>query len=268
MADCPLLSYYEIPKKTIIYNWKHCLQEAILEFINAEYYMYFYADYYYIPGSKYYKKEHNFHELFVYGYDLLNNKVYFGDNVMQGRFIQYECRFQDMEMAFWCVLVEQEYKNKIYLIRTKPEIDCEINTQAIKTGLENYLYSVKDIDFEEQQNCTYGFLAIDLIYKECIRVAENKTLIDYRPYHLLYEHAVLMELRVEYLLYKKLINCNEELLKGYKELGKGYIILRNMVLRYIGNRDEKLIERIIYRFGSLIKKERELTVEFLYKIKN
>jgi hypothetical protein len=268
LADCPLLSYYEIPKKTIIYNWKHCLQEAILELINAEYYMYFYADYYYIPGSQYYKKKHYFHELFVYGYDLLHNKVYLGDNVIQGRFTQYECRFQDIEMAFWCVLEGQEYMHNIYLIRPKEEAKGVVDTQVIKNELENYLYSQKDSRYVEQQKCSYGFQAIDYIYEECVKAAENGTFMDYRPFHLLYEHAFLMELRVKYMMKEGVMTLNNPLLLNYKMLKNEYSILRNMVIKYDLELKKESIEKIIYHFGSVIRKEKELTVDLLYKIKD
>ena len=229
--------------------------------------MYFYVDYYYIPHYQFYRKKHYIHELFVYGFDLNNNRIYFGDNVLKGEYCVSVCQFQDMELAYWSVLKAPEYMQKIYLIRPKPDITWKIDAGKIRTELENYLYSRKANDYMEQQECIYGFRAVDYIYKECIRAAKDLEYLNHRPFHLLYEHKLLMEIRIQYLMQEGLLVTERNLLLGYTELKNEYWVLRNMAVGYNNDKNKEVIEKIIYQFGGLIGKEKELTADFLYKIK-
>ncbi|CAM4432458.1 hypothetical protein [Paenibacillus tarimensis] len=245
LKNCPGIAFYDMPQGLAAGRQGRSMQRIITEAIDAGYYLYIYVDRYYISLSDSYKKQSFVHELFIYGYDLVKGTALAADNLLDGQFIFAEIPLEEIEQGYWKIEGRYRYWTDIRYLKAEKQFDSSINLEQIAAGLTNYLHSKPTFDLVAEQPFDYGFQALNKLFEqiEMNRTSAVKNL-DRRGFHLLYEHKLLMELRLKYLTEHQGIPCGSLLLDSAAALKQDFLIVRNLVLKYNLKKDIGLLNHI------------------------
>ncbi|OMF98445.1 hypothetical protein [Paenibacillus sp. FSL R7-0337] len=264
LQNCPGLSFYILPQEIVKLKFGS-LKKTIIDAIDNGYYLFIFIDRYYLHVTDSYEKEHFFHELFIFGYDIERDIVFIADNLVDGKYITTECPFSELEEGYTSIVSEYSFMTDIRFLKPNSDVDCKINLKQIIYGLENYLHSKRTFDLLEEQEFQYGFNAIKLIFDDLDGELGS---LDYRAFHFLYEHKILMELRLKYLADKAIIGEEiKSILSDSQKLKNNYLLLRNLVLKYNITLDGSILKSISNRLSSNIKEEQNF-INALIKILN
>ncbi|WP_339166783.1 hypothetical protein MKX75_21770 [Paenibacillus sp. FSL R5-0341] len=263
--NCPWINHHVIPG-TIIKNKWTSLHEFIIDAINESRYVYLYVDRYYIPASKAYQKNHNWHEIFIFGYDLEKSTFHVADNIQEGKYIHTECTFSELDEGYNALNSDNEFFQNVHLLSIKEEHEYKFNLQQIALTLENYVYSKPTIDMSFKEESTFGIGALNLTIEAAVNYDQCSFRFDKRAFHLFWEHKKMMILRLEYMYQSSLIPNGLELINNYKELESSYLMLRNLVIKYNITNKNTLRQQIIEIFKSNINKEKEVIYNILCEI--
>lgn len=265
LKNCPGIAYYSLPQDMVIHTGKS-LKEIIIEAVNMGYYLFIFADRYYIPQAGSYQKEHLVHELLVYGYDLENDTALIADNLRHGKFIQTACPFDELEKGYWTIQQQFDFWTEIRFLKRKTEYACRTNLENIAKSIEDYLLSRKTFDLIEEQQCEFGMKALDRLLDYIQKSGQDGNYVDIRPFHFLYEHKLLMALRTKHLMEQEYIALDKLLLDQSIHVERQYMYLRNMVLKYNVKRDPALLGTIHGKLVFNLNEERQFLTALLQHI--
>ncbi|RCX12710.1 hypothetical protein DFR58_1209 [Anaerobacterium chartisolvens] len=266
LSDCPYIAYYCFPQSLIISKWNKSLKQLIIDSVNSDFYLFLFADRYYIPKSDCYLKEHNPHEIFIFGYDLEKEIVYAADNLEYGKFIQIKCTFQELENGYWSVKGKYTLLTDVRLLKPKDDITCDFDLEQVLLSLDSYLNSKRTVDVSEDQKCDFGFDSFRRIFEDLSNLSAGEDYIDIRPFHLFYEHKLLMDMRVKYLVQNGYLPGGISLTESFSTLKDDYLSLRNLIVKYDVKKDPKLVSRITNKFQQNIMVEKSLIANLIQAI--
>lgn len=266
LNTCPGISFYNLPQEIVISKWGTSLRHVITEAIDMGYYLYIYADRYYIATTDYYQKEHLMHELLVYGYDLDRNLIYIADNLEEGKFVQSSCTLDELEEGYWTMPNEYSFWTEVRFLKPIPNINYAIHVEQMISAMENYLNSSETYDLVRDQKYDFGMQAIQRLFTDIEHAASTGEMLDSRVFHLLYEHKLLMELRLTYLMEKSFIDPDTSFMALSTRLKQDYYTLRNIVLKYNITRDTRTLGKISERLQENLTKEKEFISSFIARL--
>lgn len=266
LKNCPAISFYDIPQELAIKKWGTSLKDIIIEAVDMDHYLYIYVDRFYIEKSLSYGKEHFYHELFIYGYDLSKNMVLVADNLTNGRFIRAEIPFLQIEQGYWNLPDEHDFFTEIRFLKKK-NIETRINPQQIVNNLENYLYSKPTYDLIEEQPFDFGLKALDRLTEYISRVQQSGKGMDIRGFQLIQDHKTLMSKRLRFLVSEGYLKPDDRLLEMDQILLQEYSALRNLVLKYNIKTDTKILKDIQSKLEENIINDQLFVSVFIEKLK-
>ncbi len=266
LSNCPAIEYYIIPQSIIISKWNKSLKELIIDVVNSDFYLFLYTDYYYIPASESFLKIHGEHEIFIFGYDLERDLVFVADNLQNGKFIKTQCTFDELEKGYWAVKGNYSFQTDVRFLKTKKNVICNFDLEQVIIELDNYLQSKRTIDLLDEQKCDFGFDAVERILETLNNTSGVENYIDIRPFHLLYEHKLLMDMRIKYMVGNGYLLNNNELVMDFTLLKKKYLIIRNNVLKYNVRHDPKILSYIVNNLHENIKIEKNLITNLIISL--
>lgn len=91
--------------------------------------------------------------------------------------------------------------------------------------------------------------------------------LDWRGFHLLYEHKVLMEMRIKYLLDLEVVSHSSNFLEAIIELKNDFLVLRNLVIKYNLTLNPNILERIKRNLEDNLNRERSYLFNLLNDLK-
>lgn len=259
LDNCPFFLHYSLSREIINSIWKDNLIECFIQMLLSDYYIFLYADRYYIPESKQYQTVSFVHELFIYGYDDKEKKFYCKDNIRDGKYTSFECDFYQVEDAYVNIPLNPYFTDVHFLKKENPNINIKFNMNYTLKLIKEYAYSLNSHNcFEVFTLVEYGFKVHKIIMEDLINTqAQKNDDIDIRPFHLFYEHKIMMIKRMDYMKQLYRTNILDEVIKDYQDLADNYMVLRNIILKYNKSFDKKLYQRIIERFQELIQFEED-----------
>ncbi|PQP83352.1 hypothetical protein C0Q44_01125 [Paenibacillus sp. PCH8] len=266
LGTCPGISFYNLPQEMVISKWGTSLKDVITEAIDMGYYLYIYADRYYIASTDYYQREHLMHEVLVYGYDLDRNLIYIADNLEDGKFVQVTCALDELEEGYWTMSDEYSFWTEVRFLKPIENINYGIYVDQIISGMENYLNSSETFNLIRDQEYDFGMQAIQRIFTEIENSALAGEALDSRVFHLLYEHKLLMELRLTYLMEKAYMEPDVSFVELSTQLKQDYFKLRNIVLKYNITRDARTLGKISERLQENLTKEKAFITSFILRL--
>ncbi len=248
LSNCPSISFYEMPREILLNGTQKSFKDIIVEAIDDGRYLFIYADRFYIPITPQYQKYHFQHEIFVYGYDLENNLVFVADNFRYGKFSFEKCGFSEFEEAFMNMSVDYPFMSTIRFLMVNENSQCRVNINQIIHGLDSYINSKESIDIVGPSNMKYGLSIYDYFGKNMKR---EEVILDIRFFHILYEHKLLMEMRLDFLIENGYVDENEFMVEQAKNLKQKSLILRNMVVKYCISPKKELYNNIYSKLINL-----------------
>lgn len=266
LSHCPGISFRTIPQNFLIKGFNGNIKAIIFEAINSNQYIFMYLDRFYLKAAdRYYNKIHFSHEIFIYGYDLENDIVYFADNLQHDKFSFMITTFCELEQAYNAVNHQYDFMTDIGILTVYSWIESSIDMNQIADGLDRYINSKPTFDMRYEQPCEFGLSVYQTIIDKFVKNKKEK--IDIRPFHLLYEHKLLMKMRVDYLMNNHLLTKNIDI-KSYTKLVNNFLILRNMVIKYNLTMNIDLVQNIIRKLDQLKEEEIVLLQQLYLDIKN
>lgn len=231
-----------------------------IDIINSANSVIVFADRYYIKNLN--TSYHMTHELEFNGYSLEKNEFYLiVDYGVDSKTLA--CKFEDLKEAYrkdpkrGCI-------NDIGLISKKHSaVTDTLNMEQIINGLESYIYSKPSYGVEGNYVCYFGMEAIEYLLKY---VTEHKE-IRLRTFQFMYEHKVIMELRVRHLINSGVLEENDICIEDYIDLKKNFLNLRNSVIKYSVLNNQNNIDHLIRQFQNAVKYDRECCLKLIGALK-
>ncbi|MFC5469000.1 hypothetical protein ACFPPD_09720 [Cohnella suwonensis] len=255
--------------KNLIRRFSPSFTDFVRQCIDEGYYLSTFVDEFYIPGTVAYRNRSNNHGIFIYGYDdgsrmfhvsaFLSNQSY-GDTLVS--YEDMEQGFQGIEpRPFHYTFYTHLYKlNELY----KPFFG--FYAPWVMEQMDDYLHA-KPSDrrmraFEETKTPSFiwGMDIYDWMRNKIERQMARETMIDHRPFYVLWEHKRMMNRRLAYMETNDFYVCSTEVLEGYRKVEQAALLIRNLKLKFLMSFDNRYLEQLIARLGAL-KAEESLVVE-------
>lgn len=272
MSNCPGLNFYAMPREVLEERYDNSLFSFIKSAIDLNFYVFLFVDRYYIPINDNYKKEHASHELFITGYDLDDNTVIVSDNIMDGKFNTMKCKIEELEEAYAKMDIEYTFLSELRMVRVVPDGGEPFRIRQVKFELERYLYSMPAYDLVYTQDYIFGFEVCEFILKAMEEWNAKKEHYDKRIFHLLYEHKIIMEERVDYMEKNHYIPQNSGLLEEATALKKEFLLIRNSVVKrsvmlHTGKGNvESLTQSLTEKVKETFKREKKFIKDLIDQI--
>lgn len=266
--ECPFV-------QNTILNFTGDVEKFIRTVINAidnNYYCHLFLDWYYVNDS--YHGDHFAHTSIISGYDRVNSCFTVYDNFDNGRFVKKAIPFDVAANAFFASRTAStgnaddnnpsnafSYLSDITFIKYNECVYTKIDYNRIVYLLESYLDCENIIFALDDKSSVYGLDVYDRIDKELEIMPKGHQ----KDLHLIYEHKLLMLMRIEAILDA---NSDNELIEEYRHFSQEFLILRNLYIKFcIQNSVSKQIYRVQTKLRQLAVRDRELTQRILTALK-
>ncbi|MCL2250082.1 MAG: hypothetical protein FWC13_12540 [Oscillospiraceae bacterium] len=265
LEDCPGFRIYKTQRGKIEDDGK-TLINMIRNAIDVDEYVYFFVDKYYISADKlYHGKQHFEHELLIYGYDEDVDILYVADNFADGKFAFSTCPSTDVEKGFMLLDGSKSYTEDFRTFKILRN-EYPLDIKKIKHDLNAFLTSQKAYYMNKEQEMIFGVEIFDNMEKQLNRRVADGRPIDVRGFHMLYEHLLLMKERVKYMMGKKHIVEDSNLLAFIRLTTEEALLLRNLAIKYLINQNKNTLTNIFEKLGKLKNDEISIFTEILAKM--
>lgn len=264
------------------------LVPLLISCINDGYYAIIHLDHYFVAASDVYGISHKNHECIVYGYNLDKQVFYAADNFVYGKYVSIEVGFAEVETARRAS-EERELKRvlKVRIAEDRQEEAIGIDEIIEKlndyaSGTDSSMYGIITGSSEEgafihngfqydwhwyehsdRQAFIYGIDIYSFFLEDLRTAGANRSKIDIRRYHAMYNHKAVLCKLYDYLTRKSFMQANSQLEAQLNELAKQCILLQNIVLKYNVTRDIKLLDALIKYHEQSIHQEQAMVRQFV-----
>lgn len=274
--DCPALHTQYIDRKLVNDKWKN-IRDFLVYCIDNDYYVYC------VCNEKYmlHCDEDCFHEIFIFGYDLLKQSFNCADFTFthSRKYSFVNVSFDEVCQGLIDVTENTDYllrwEGGIVLakVRQQKENKYELDLNYIRNNFQEYLnginsyshfglfYNIKAMSQKKEGEPflyhVFGIKVYDIL-AEYLKGITDLSKIDVRPFHNLYEHKKLMTKRIAYFENKGLLSCDGKW-KDYFEIERECLNLCNAVIRYkIRGKSSTLVRMLNYMNSIKSKEEKQL----------
>lgn len=252
---CPWIQYQKVEKEILKLNEKsliHFLEEQINN--NNGIYMY--------VNHKYFKQsELNIvHDLFIYGIDTYENKLYAADNCVGGYYSNIEISFQEMIAAYINDdSFEYSKRDSIELLSLIKDREYSFCLPQFRNEIIDSLHSrCSDPRNDVKDSMIFGLEVYDRVIEHINVISAEGPHIDIRAFYVLWEHKNLMQERIEFLLRNGYIqDKDEKLVKQIKLLVNDLKKMKNLAIKRIIIGNNKGLQELIILIRQ-IKENEEL----------
>lgn len=230
--SCPFLKisrfeYFFIDKNGIDFS------EFIIQCIDEGYYLHLCLDQFFISDSINYKKRHFNHPTFLYGYNKDSKEIFIKDFYEVG-YKNYTIGFEEIDNAYKNVLNNDNLRDFQTIVSTIKYKDYEhkFNINKVIRDYNDYLTG-EDGSRVYKNDAMYGEMGFSfgIKYYDVLDYKIKESIYDIRPFHVLFDHKVLQESRIKYMLNNNYLQNNTEILKYATELKENALLLRNLILK-------------------------------------
>ena len=218
----------------------------------------------YLSYSPVYRTYHFKHPLFLYGFNKDKRIFYTSFYNHIGYVSNGIVKFTEVENAFkgFISLIGSCNSMLIRAVSTKNS-HYEINLNAIKKGLEEYINPPQiSLEFAFQgssfHNKVYGINVYEALidYNNAIIFSNNNDFIQHiKNYHALYEHKILMQQRMSYIVEKNNLKIDIE---QFNDLVKSALIIRNLYIKFSISFNIENLKKINCLLLSLREREKKV----------
>ena len=255
--DCPWVSKQVISRENIRRKWSS-FKEFVLENISIKNYVYVNIDRYYIEAYDDYGKRHFRHEIFIYGYDIESEILYVADFFENGKYSYSTVSFKQLEEAYSAIHQSADdeigdFLGGVHLIklRNKRFPFNDAYDRNVWFCADVMISRIKDYLNSKEESLDDNVWGLSL-YSEmknrlsllCNGTAREQVHLDVRAFHVLYDHKVMMVMRVNYLFDKQII-CDKRFMKESEKIRDTANMIRNMYLKFEIKLDNKILLKII-----------------------
>lgn len=236
--------------------------------IDNNFYVWTYVDEFFIPGAVAYQNTSNPHSVMFSGYDDEKRQFlmsgYFSNQSYSTAWFDYDLideAFKGFETSDFL------YTNFTRLLRLNQETkSCyDFNLPWIIEQLRDFVdceqsdYTRMPMSaFRRTSPYYWGMDVYDQLQNLLQRHINGETIVDHRPFHIIWEHKKMMSKRLSYMAEHGHFTFSPSIVEGYKELEQFTLVTRNMMLKYLLSFNNMYLEQMIGRMGQLREKETPL----------
>lgn len=249
---------------------KNSLIKKFIEWLRCGYYISAEVDVSKLPGTRYYGRSPFIHSCTCFGYNIEQGTLKIIDFDTKHKLSIIEIKFNDYLTAHFSNDISLGRRANIFCLRKlKENINYSFDIVNLKCLLYDYLNSCnssKKYDFflPVMRNHIWGNSVYKALAKFVIDNINSRGHIDYRPFHALWEHKVIISKLLEFL---KLDNKYKLLVLNvdFKEILDDTDILRMSILKYNACKKQDIVTLIINLINEISNKEKKV-FEYLYKL--
>lgn len=242
---CKWLTVQKIQREFSLKNFQSFL-DFCKQTIDEKWYIHVMLDYYHIPGAKEFNEKHRIHDALIYGYDLVQEKIYANDFIITRKYDPFTVPIDCINLAFddCSKATNQDFsKGSMYLYKIDENCGYEFSIEGIFKSLHTYL-NADPLEYWTIYNCAnkenikFGHD----IYKALIAYLEAKPeSFEVAFFYLLYDHKRMMTQRWEFLSRQRQVD--EIYLPSLKKIEVKAEIMMNLVIKYsLSGKDKLLVE--------------------------
>lgn len=265
LKECPYLLSEIITHEQIL-SYSNDILTFLLKTLDLSYYIFGICD----ETDMLNRGRRVLHQLFIYGYNLESQVFYVGDFTFKGKYSYTTVPFDQVVNGFLNVqpgedfVFNHNYKDMIGLYLFKKNIGekyYSFDTKFVKRTLNEYLNGTNTKEhFLQMRNNhstnSFGVNTYNGIIDQLSLIEEKLTTwYDFRPFHVTFDHKVLMENRIKYMMDKKYIPFDQQLLNDYDVVKNEILKARNAIIKANVRKDTDLSTIKSYLLEA---KEREI----------
>jgi hypothetical protein len=259
---CPYFKLNYFDKKSCEGN----IIEFLISEIDSGHYITLGYDQYYIPNCLHFMKTHFEHEMLIYGYDKKLELFHIAEfwNSTYGFDV---VSFKSVEEAIKTVDPNKFLKSSCIIEYINA--DYKFNVYFLINSLNNFLYSKNTIAINEnvyiaedewyqirRGQYTFGIQNYNLLKRTLLRILNDKIEFDdIRPFHVIFDHKVMMCERLKYLVCKGLIHSDDPIIDVYANIKYISLLNRSLYIKFYVTKNYKLIDQIIRNIDIIESKE-------------
>jgi hypothetical protein len=210
------------------------------------------------------------HELFIYGYNMEEELFYVGDFTFKDKYAYTTVTFDAVKRGFDALsagedhVFRDDYKGTrgLYVIEKNTESRYyDLDTVLIKRTLEEYLEGADTKSHFRMMRNRFDDTVFGVNVYDALKQRVDKQLhaqepdYDIRALHIAYDHKVLMEERLKYLMANEVIAYDQGLLDEYNTVVEDMLAARNLLVRISITGEIEAGQRIAAYLDSAREKE-------------
>lgn len=192
--------------RNVFLGFKAGLRDKLTEWLRSGYYVLFYLNGYHIPGFHLYRTHRFAHQMLVIGYDLDEGTLELAEFKQERdgkKYQTFRVPMEAVEEAFYDVDLKGKHREYIYLVRFNADAEYAFDMDHVRNGLAEYLNGACTAErwrsFQKPAGLKYGMDVYDCLLRYLDRLDRNEAAHDIRPFHILWEHKILMMQRLQYM---------------------------------------------------------------------
>lgn len=237
-------------------------------FISNGYYVSTFLDQFF-RGKKY---ECFYHPVYIFGYDLEKKVLHTADSYYSGKYGYKEVTIDDIDMAFGRINKNSlmGYHHFSYMYKLK-DFHHDFDIDLLNNLLTDYLESnyKKSFTTYEYNNMFYGIDCYNALIEYIKKIITSREkYIDLRSFVFLIDYKMITKMRIDYLIEKKYILLEIELLKDkiIDDISKSRTML-NLGLKYQLKPDIKYLQKILEIMEKLYSEEYKFVERLIKALK-
>lgn len=228
------------------------MMHEIRKLIDMGYYIYGEWDEFLIPGTPFYQRKPFRHYFLVYGY--ANGEIYAEGYLEDGHWH----RFTVPEEIFAKSLLADRDRDKNGMIgintyRPRSNMEARFDYDRIKVEVGKYLNCIG-----EKIYLPYGTEAIEAFFNDVREAMQQLGEFPIQSVYIIYEHKIMMQRRMEYMLANKFGACTREEVEQYKKLTEEFYTVVCNCVKYKIARKSSFGNRVYSKVVDIQRQEQEL----------
>ncbi len=186
------------------------------------------------------------HELFIYGYNTEEEVFYVGDFTFKDKYAYTTVTFDAVKRGFDVLTAKEDHVFKddykgtrgLYVIQKNTETKYyDIDPVLIKDTIQEYLNGEDTKNHFRMMRNRFDDTIFGVNVYDALKARVDKQLheeepdFDIRALHIAYDHKVLMEKRLHYLMANEIIPYDQEMLDEYGTVVEDMLAARNLLVR-------------------------------------
>lgn len=270
---CKWIHTQKIHKDRISSEWGSII-DFIIDSINNNNYLNIMVDCYFISQYNDYKKHHQIHESFIFGYDY-TQKIFFSSDFFNKNGYQYkEIPFSEYQKAFMSYTELNTYdflNGMVYTFEFNPGYRYVFCFDNIVNAIHAYLAGAPPEYWEmynqynlywDMNNCpnknniVFGREIYNSLnnYLESVKNSDASEII-ILPFYLLYDHKRLMSLRIDFLNKSGFLKKKNSKNEIFSQIENEVNIIMNLIIKYSFVKKKAIIEKIQNKLNEINKIE-------------
>lgn len=259
---CPFLNIERIAKITLNTLGINSI-DFIINCLDMNKYCYLIINKQYIKS--YQCNNYSKHDMFIYGYNSDLKIFYIADNFIYGKYDRKTCSFEELQDAITHLKeADERYIGFNGCIEAISYHDSKIKFKSmrVKDSLVNYIESKgttlwNNLYFRNQyikSDWKFGLECYYFLHNKIFELEETgQTSI--QPFHLFWEHKKHLYRIFEYMLNNKMLKKSFDKI-FFDNLDKNAIISRNMIIKFMENKNTNLITKLHKNFYEMEELEK------------